>query len=341
MPTLIEHVRDQLARHCAAAGVAAPAFGDGAVRAALLAEGFDPAEPRDGHGRWTAGASAAAIHAHVARGEHAEALAHFRALPTKRAQQVIGRLSPAARDALLGAVAARPPRPQATRPSAAAPPARPLERVSLNGKPLGAADDFVKSSFAAVAGKDVDLHEALAAAAVTDGASVRVTLSSLKNHVTVDVDHPDYTAHRALIREKDGSLTMYNSEIRVKNPGRGLGAEIFARQVGSCQRLGCARMECSAAGRGGDGTKMNGALTWPKFGYDADVDGALREAAAKAGGDYARARTLHDLLRLPDGARLIADHYEGGPMTFNLAPGSNSRQIFDAYRARKAARGNG
>ena len=59
MPALADHVRTHVAACCAAAGVAAPAFSDAQVRAALR-EAFDPAEPRvpagePGGGEWTEG----------------------------------------------------------------------------------------------------------------------------------------------------------------------------------------------------------------------------------------------------------------------------------------------
>jgi hypothetical protein len=131
-------------------------------------------------------------------------------------------------------------------------------------------------------------------------------------------------------------------QIREGSKGQGLGTEMFARQVETAVASGFDEINLHAAGGPGEG--MNGYYTWPRFGFDQEIEPLQWTNAAL----YRRVRyrftgveRVSDIMRTPAGRDWW--RMNGGELhdaRFDLRQGSYSRKVLDAYLAeRKAKKG--
>jgi hypothetical protein len=106
---------------------------------------------------------------------------------------------------------------------------------------------------------------------------------------------------------------------------------VFGRQVEQASGAGIAYIETTAA----KGPGINGYTTWPRFGYDAPLPKAVRDALPPA---FRDAKRVSDLMRTPEGRETWKAHGIELGMKFSLAAGSRNRLIWDAYRVEKERR---
>ncbi|MCE5267777.1 MAG: hypothetical protein LLG00_07815 [Planctomycetaceae bacterium] len=132
---------------------------------------------------------------------------------------------------------------------------------------------------------------------------------------------------------RDGtSVVLLNDAIRIDVPemrGRGLGLQMFRRQVRNAAALGVDRIE-TVAGRGRD---ENGYYTWPRYGFDGAVPAPIQRLLPSG---LRRRRTIADLMSCEKGRKWWKEH--GVPMSlrFDLAASSTSRRALARYvRARR------
>jgi hypothetical protein len=105
---------------------------------------------------------------------------------------------------------------------------------------------------------------------------------------------------------------------------RGLGLQIFCRQLYFARRLGVAQIEILA----GRGPGENGYYTWPRFGFDGPLPPAIRRRLPP---ELLSARTVLKLMSSPPGR--LWWQSQGGPIrvVFDLAEGSASWDAFRRY----------
>lgn len=155
--------------------------------------------------------------------------------------------------------------------------------------------------------------------------------------VSVSIKGKGYWATRHFYRDKDGSVVVYNEAIEIKDTGKGLGTEIFSRQVAGLAAMGVSRIECFAEGQPGD-EEFNGYYTWPRLGYD----GKIPEVAAKRlPKEFAGTKTVQEVLRKPSGLEAWKKYGTAFKATFDVSPGSQSRKVLDAYMQERKQRGAG
>jgi 8-oxo-dGTP pyrophosphatase MutT (NUDIX family) len=178
----------------------------------------------------------------------------------------------------------------------------------------------------------------------------------LDDKLVVQVDHPHIDhCQRTLHHDQDGNLVMHNDLffLKKKQRGSGMGLQVFSEEVRTLARLGVDRIE-TCAGKGGI---MNGYYTWAVLGYDAPLyagfisskrlrnqllkpylrrDGKVRPALSEEQADAAvaqlkGARTVQDLMAVPEGREYwLRNGYQVG-MRFDLKEGSRSLQVLNAY----------
>ena len=163
--------------------------------------------------------------------------------------------------------------------------------------------------------------------------NARVELSAPHDWlVRADVIGPDYAATRSFHRDEDLGRPIVNNDslyIDKASRGKGLGAAIFGRQVEAAIKARAAMIYCEAA-RGED---MTGYLVWPLLGYDGPIPAAV---LAKLPERLRSARLVSDLMESDAGREWWALHGTTFEAEFDLAKGSRSRRVWDAYLARKA-----
>lgn len=136
-----------------------------------------------------------------------------------------------------------------------------------------------------------------------------------------------YDAGREVRRGADGRPMLSNQFFVVADEaarGHGMGTRVFADQVRAAQRLGISHIETMAVRDAG----YNGYYTWARLGYNADIPSRL---VSRLPPSLAGARTLHDLMRTPEGRTWWKVNGITTDMTFDLTPGSDSMQMLEAY----------
>ena len=154
------------------------------------------------------------------------------------------------------------------------------------------------------------------------------------SYVEVKVLHKKYTAVR-IVRKK----TITNEEFFVKEGHRnkGLGIKVFTEQVEAASALGFEKINTHAV-RGGD---VNGYYTWPRFGFDVDIDNVdfslaqeiySQGFATPAGKNV---KKISDLMRTKEGREWWKEHGDSVECSFDLAEGSLSRKVLNGYNEEK------
>lgn len=174
--------------------------------------------------------------------------------------------------------------------------------------------------------------------------------------VRVKITHPKMErAIRFIGVDADGKRFIRNEviELKQKYQGEGLGIDIFTKQVESAAEHGFDYIQTHAA----RDNNLNGYATWPKFGYDQQLDDPI-ERSEKRGTKvvYEQARQLFpnaksvlDILETkegeqwwcgkknPDGTRTLGNGTDMHNARFDLQEESRSMQVLKAYARKKKA----
>ena len=232
--------------------------------------------------------------------------------------------------------------PTATKPKPAqqAPPAAPkFGRSTANVElvtPDHTPDDYAKAA-KAILGQRATIQDLASVAGATDDAVVKAALKEdgLNGpEIELDASTQEYETARKIRMDYGGRSYMIAKQFYVaeKYQGKGIyGPQVFGRMVENAIRLGLSHIETTA----GQGEFENGYYTWARFGYDAPIPKELRGLLP---GSLAPAKRLSDLMATEEGTTWWKKHGITTRMVFDLAPGSLSRQIWDAYLAAKAAK---
>jgi GNAT superfamily N-acetyltransferase len=198
-----------------------------------------------------------------------------------------------------------------------------------------------------VFGKKAPPVEDLASAVgAPDNASLRVepVQHDGKPAVQIEIEHPAFTAKRIIFKNAAG-VHILNDEFFMKESaqGQGIGSDVFGRQVEQCREMGIASIRCHAAKANPREPEKphNGYYTWARLGYDADIEDdnfdtpVFKAIQAK----FPEANTLQDVMASKEGRDWWkangSDIYHA---RFELADGSRSMRIHDAYQAERAAK---
>lgn len=181
-----------------------------------------------------------------------------------------------------------------------------------------------------------------------DDAECEVTLTS-KGLLRIEVEHEAYDAIRFIGIDPKGNLYIKNDEFWVKSEaqGQGLGADVFGRQVENAVEMGIDFIKCHAAKENPQEPKKphNGYYTWPRFGYDQDLEDfdefdaaefQLKKAIKK---NFSGAKSILDVMATPQGREWWKKNGDDLHFAkFDLAEGSRSRQTFEDYLAERATK---
>ena len=179
-----------------------------------------------------------------------------------------------------------------------------------------------------------DLDHAHSLLGVPDDANIKISVS--KGRIYMEVTHSTFESDmdRYFGKDANGKLYCYNAlfTLKAKYRGDGKGLDIFSDQVDACREAGVDYITCNAAkGNGYIGFKV-----WPKFGYDQPVSKFSPSFQAKIEEHFPQARSVLDIMDTPGGKKWWETH--GESMTsavFNLADGSRSMTVLNAYRKAK------
>jgi hypothetical protein len=173
--------------------------------------------------------------------------------------------------------------------------------------------------------------------------SATVTASLTYEGVYIEVNAPEYTATREIKRNPNtGELHCHNSTFFMRHGyGRqGLGAQVFASQVANCIEQGLAYIDCWAA----RSSSMNGYYTWPRLGYDAPLSDVKVQISPSKWTElqqrFPNAQSILDIMETKDGRDWWKTNGRDlHNAKFDLAEGSRSRRVLEAYLAAREAQG--
>jgi len=143
----------------------------------------------------------------------------------------------------------------------------------------------------------------------------KVSISRGNFGLTVDVEYSQgkqSVSATRIIRRDRGKTYLWNVKILVEPTRKSIGLDVFRRQVDAAVALGLEEIRCYAEAKG-----FNGYYTWAVFGYENPE------------------KTLQDLLLAPGGKETWQANNRSFQGTFDLRPGSRSRQVLDRYYATK------
>ena len=140
-----------------------------------------------------------------------------------------------------------------------------------------------------------------------------------------------------------GDKYVVNQSFNVEKPGTGFGVAVLQKQVEECANHGYERIETSAA----RGSGQNGYYTWPRLGYDNNpsyetLDSAIRwsrRATEVWKEKFSEVTRVSELMATPGGREFWKSYGDHIALEFDLAEGSQSRKVLDAYVQAKRASG--
>jgi GNAT superfamily N-acetyltransferase len=193
---------------------------------------------------------------------------------------------------------------------------------------------IVDAAMKATFGRTIDTQELASLTGATSTARVDVYAGKtpIGYSIMLDINDKKYGSIRTIKRDIFGKLILEANSLEVKKDfqGQGIGREIFGRMVETATRLGVDRIE-TAAMRASD---RNGYYTWPLFGYDGEIPGAIREILP----DWLQGvKRVSEIMATPEGQQWWKTNGVSVTLRFDLAPGSYSRQTWERYLQAKAA----
>ncbi len=164
----------------------------------------------------------------------------------------------------------------------------------------------------------------------TPNSTVKVRASSYKNAILITSKSATHRADRDIYFQGN-DLVINNElfEVSKEEQGKGLGTSMFVDQVRQAKAMGVDYIKTHAARKDSDDPEeaMNGYYTWPRLGYDGD----LGSQKSKLPEQFRTAQTIQDLYAMPGGKEWWREHGESIDLKFDLANGSRSMKVLEAY----------
>lgn len=175
-----------------------------------------------------------------------------------------------------------------------------------------------------------------------DDAKVIVTPEN--GRLKIVTKHPDFEdpSENFVYRNDRGELEVHLEYISIKKSAqsKGIGSDIFARQVEQCGEMGVAVITAHLAKQGG----FNGYYTWPRLGFNQSIEydgpnGVSRRMKNIVQEEFPGAKSVQDLMDTKRGRDWWKKYGEDLVFgRFELSRGSRSMRVFDAYMEERAGR---
>ena len=188
-----------------------------------------------------------------------------------------------------------------------------------------AAAEFFKTK-----GIDIDPNQLAILGGQGNDTETEIRINKDDETYAIKIDIKDgYKSERSLQVDFEGDVVMKNNWFKVYDTGKGLGTEIFARQVQALRAAGVKKIKCLAARSG----EMNGYITWAKFGYDGDIPDEYLDGIEEEFGT--RITQMSDLIQTAGGKEWWQEYGGDWYATFDLDPNSYSSRHFENYMKKR------
>jgi hypothetical protein len=186
---------------------------------------------------------------------------------------------------------------------------------------------------------DVQRADLRALASARPSSSITVGLDE-SGGVTFNVRDADRTTYRKLRQDEFGDVVIENESFYLRQAARGRkeGALTLLRQAQAAQRLGVRYLSTYAAQNhvADKASQLNGAVVWPRYGYDGPLPPDLVNLAGEDLG--VQVETVQELLLLPGAELWWEKHAQSLALTFDLSDASDSINLLHDYLRKKSAR---
>lgn len=175
-----------------------------------------------------------------------------------------------------------------------------------------------------------------------------VHVDSMYQGLGVTVYHDDIKRMYRIIHPVKESIEMRNATegtaLEISNEEfemadgkgkKGLGGEIFARQVAAASRRGVKRIVTIAAKDEAHDPPLVGYTVWAKLGYDSPIDEVGKSVRRKVEQEFPQARSILDVTNTIQGGEWWTKNGSSFVGAFKLSEKSRSMQRLAAYRLRK------
>ncbi len=169
--------------------------------------------------------------------------------------------------------------------------------------------------------------------------TARVDVSTYRNGLYLEMGDPVGNRYRAirLVRLVGSKLIIFNDGFHIhllSMQRKGLGLQIFKRQLDNAVALSVRRIEAVAGRRHNE----NGYYTWPRFGFDGRLPGRVRGRLPMG---LEHATTVLELIDAEKGRLWWREHGCTIRVRFDVADQSRSREVFRRYLRHRLRSGRG
>ncbi|OHB84625.1 MAG: hypothetical protein A2V98_16810 [Planctomycetes bacterium RBG_16_64_12] len=160
----------------------------------------------------------------------------------------------------------------------------------------------------------------------------QVDVGTLCGGLYLDMYRPLTISYRAveLVRQRGGGpiVVIDGMQIHYTMQRKGLGLQIFARQLATARNLGVVRIETTA----GRHRSENGYYTWPRFGFDGPLPPKVKRHLPLG---LDQAQNVLDLMGCPKGRLWWRAYGTSLRLAFDVTAYSRSWDVFLRYLGRK------
>lgn len=164
----------------------------------------------------------------------------------------------------------------------------------------------------------------------------KVSISPDKGALVARIENDLYESWRKISKGKIENMFL---EVYQGNRGKGLGFDIFSKQIENASKAGFKRIvmdaERSASVSGGKFSEsgMSGYYAWARMGVDALLKNVPLKSAIPA--SLGKLKYISDLMKTKQGREFWKEHGVSYAGTFDLSPGSRSQQTLAGYAAER------
>jgi len=193
-------------------------------------------------------------------------------------------------------------------------------------------DDERRQAMRQIFGREVDPAEIVSWTGLEqqDLVDANVSIRKVGFGVEVQIEAARFECLREYKKGVGGKLVAKHGNFEVFDTGQGLGAKMFGRSVDRLRQSGFSRIDTYAAGNYDEAQAggYNGYYTWPRLGYDSELNTAWKNALPP---NLKGAKTVLDLFKTPEGQEWWKRKGDYIHLEFDLAEDSSSTKVLDAY----------
>ena len=164
-----------------------------------------------------------------------------------------------------------------------------------------------------------------------------------RDRIEASAYHPSLVGmDRGFVFDDSYGKFAENQYFRTEKTGTGLGLSAFSKQVNTLQGMGFDKIKAEAGGSGRlssaaarkrwEAAGMVGYYTWPRMGFDAEIESLQPELLSMIKENFPGAESIQDVMSAPGGKEWWKNYGSAFSGEFDLSEGSRSLQVLESYK---------